>query len=512
MRQAPQEETDGHEAACSERRSTDGRHPARWRPRVNTTTTLDAAAGAAPADRPATADTGSAPAFDLTAALDHAPLGGFRLRLIIVSWLVTFFDGFDLNVIAFASRALQASFDLTPQMLGNVFSAGIFGTLLGGFLFGFLGDRWGRRPAILLSCGSFSLLTASIALSDTYGVLLTLRFFNGLALGGVLPLIWALNVEYAPRRMRATIITLIMLGYSFGIAAAGPIARLVLPHWSWPGVFVLGGVLSFMSTVLLIFALPESVRFLTTRRQAPDAVRTILSKMKIAVPPGPVRFHLSDELPRAVARFQVSMLFQGWLRYLTPLLWTAYFASSMSTFFLASWGPLVLEELGFSPDQAAWVAAMKSLLGAAGGLLLMRYTDRFGAMAVAVLPLAVVPVLLLVGLLPMSLTLFVILMVPIAIALGGGHFGVTSIISIFYPSSVRANGAGWCSGVGKLGSVLGPLIGGYILATQMPIRMSYALLAVCPLVYGLATLSIGLLERRRRLPSEVTADGEPEVS
>ncbi len=129
----------------------------------------------------------------------------------------------------------------------------------------------------------------------------------------------------------------------------------------------------------------------------------------------------------------------------------------------------------------------------------MRFTDRHGPISIAVLPLTAVPLLLVAGLAPISVIGFLFLLIPISLFLGGSHYGVTSIISGFYPSDIRANGTGWCSGVAKIGSVLGPVIGGFILSPRVlpDVRLSYALLAVCPLVYGLAVLTIGLIERRQ---------------
>jgi AAHS family 4-hydroxybenzoate transporter-like MFS transporter len=448
--------------------------------------------------------------FDVSAALDRRKIGSFEIQLIVLSWFVTFFDGFDMNVIAFTSNYLIRDFHLTDPMLGNVFSAGIVGTLVGGFLFGYVGDRIGRRPAILLAVGSFSVLTLAIAFARNYEALLVLRFLDGLALGGVLPLIWALNAEYAPVRSRATVNTIIMLGYGVGVAAAGPLARLVLPHFDWPGVFVLGAALSFAATVVLWVGLPESMRFLAARGDRPRAVEKLLRRMKIALPSdgSELRFVMSDETTPQGERFRFSSLFAGYLKWLTPLLWVSYFASSISTFFLASWGPKILEDMGFSADHAAYVTSFNSIFAATGGLALMRFTDKHGPVSIAVLPLTAVPLLLLAGLAPLNLLAFLIVLVPLSVFLGGSHYGVVSIISSFYPSAIRANGSGWCSGVGKIGSVIGPLVGGYVLATGLPVRMSYALLAICPLVYGLAVLGVGMIVRGERL-HEAEAEPQP---
>ncbi len=454
-------------------------------------------------------------AFDISTALDERKLGGFGLRLIVISWFVTFFDGFDMNVMAFTSKYLMRDFHLTTATLGWAFSAGIFGTLLGGFLFGYVGDRVGRRPAIILSVAVFSALTFAIAFAWSLESLMILRFFSGLALGGAIPLMWALNAEFAPKRLRATAITLIMLGYGFGVMVAGPIARLILPRFDWPGVFVFGGLASLLSALLLTAALPESLRFLATQGGRDDLIARTLKRMKVEVPDAlgaPAMFVLADEASGRAPRFPLARLFEGHLRWLTPFLWLSYFASSISTFFVASWGPLVLEDLGYSANGAAWVSSLNSLFSMAGGLALMRFTDRHGPISIAVMPLVAIPLLLAAGLTPIALTLFIVLSAAISFFLVGGHYGITSVVSLFYPSVIRANGAGWCSGVAKIGSVLGPLVGGYVLHLVAPVRLTYAILAICPLVYGLAILAVGLIERRFRLGAHdaaVVADATP---
>lgn len=450
----------------------------------------------------------AAQTFDITAALEREKLGGFALRLILVSWLVTFFDGYDMNVIAFATKQLASAFQINNTQLSYIISSGLFGTLIGNFLFGWLGDVLGRRPAIILAVGAFSLLTLAQAFCTTFEALLVVRFFNGLALGGALPLIWALNVEFAPKRMRATVITLIMLGYGVGVMFAGPIARLILPRFDWPGIFIFGGVVSLLATGLLVVTLPESLRYLAVKGDRPDRIRVVLRRMGLEAPEG-AAFVLTDEAPKSAQKAAVRQLFAGTLAWLTPLLWISYFASSISTFLLSSWGPRILEEMRFSPDHAAYISSMNSALGMTGGLLLMRFTDRHGPLVIAAYPLIAVPLLLTAGLAPMSLTVFLALLVPIALFLSGGHYGITSIVSLFYPSSIRSLGSGLCSGLAKVGSVIGPLIGGLVLDSGMPVKMTYALLAACPLLYGVSALGIGLIVRRSGNPAEQDIVAQP---
>ena len=436
---------------------------------------------------------------DVAEVIESQPVGRFTVGLIVTCWLVTFFDGFDMTVISFTSKYLSHDFQLTPVMLGNVFSAGIFGTLIGGLIFGYLGDRIGRRPSIIIATGGFSVLTVAIAFAQSYPQLLVMRFFNGVTLGGAIPLLWALSIEYAPKRLRARVVTLIMLGYGFGVSFSGPIARMLIPHFGWQGVFWFGGLASLVSTLLLLLVLPESLRYLTSRQAPPRKIARILSRLAPALQlPADARFVLSDEAATGKPRFEPSMLFRGELKRITPLIWMAFIASSLSTYFLTTWGPLVLEEMGFSADHAAWLTAGNSLCGACGALVIMNFTDRRGPISIAALPTIAVPLLLVAGLAPMGLGVFLALSLCLSVFLGGGHYAVQSIAGIFYPSAYRANGAGWAGSIAKIGSIAAPLIGAQVLSTSLPVKNTYALLAICPAVFGLCILLIGLIDRRLR--------------
>ena len=145
--------------------------------------------------------------IDVSEIIERQKPGRFLVTLVVISWIITFFDGYDSNVIAFAAPYLAAEYQLDRVMIGNIFSSGLVGTLIGGFVFGYLGDRIGRRPGIILATAAFGFLTLAFVLANSYASLLALRFLDGIAVGGMLPLAWALNIEYAPKRYRSTVVT-----------------------------------------------------------------------------------------------------------------------------------------------------------------------------------------------------------------------------------------------------------------------------------------------------------------
>ena len=433
---------------------------------------------------------------DISEIIENQKLTLFVTGLILICTLVTFFDGFDMNVIAFVAPEVSAALHLNKLMMGNVFSVGLAGTMAGGFLFGYLGDRIGRRPSIILATISFGVLTLGLALAGSYRELVALRFLQGIGIGGLLPLAWALNIDYVPRGYQSTVVTLLMLGYTLGDSFAGPLS-IWFTSYGWRSVFIFGGCAALVVTVLLIFLLPESIKFLANKNKRPDLIARFAQRLA----PGrridaSDRFVVSDELGRSGKGFRVSALFRNELRWITPLLWTAYIASSIAIFLRVSWGPTILQAIGFSRSTAAYATSISSLGGALGGLLLMRFTDTRGVISIAVFPVLTVPLLLTMGLAGIGGTPFLVMYFFLTMFLVGAHFGLHSIAGIFYPSAFRSNGAGWATSIAKIGSVIGPVIGGVVLSTHLPVRILFALLAVCPFVVGVSVFMLGLIQRR----------------
>ena len=440
------------------------------------------------------------PSIDVGQLIESQRPGPILVRLVLVCWLITFFDGFDTNAIAFAAPYLAKAYSFDKSALANVFAAGGFGTLFGGFLFGALGDRVGRRRAVIAATLTFSILTLLLALSDRYWELVLVRFLNGVALGGALPLTWALGVEYVPTRYRATAVTLIMLGYGIGVAAAGPISVALLPRFGWQSIFVFGGLASLLATGALWAYLPESLRFLAAQgadnERLARVVRWFDPKRN---DPQDAQYVLASVAPLERQSWGPAPLFAGQMRWITPLLWFGYVASSMIAFFFTTWGPTVFEEMGLERSTAAWAVSLNSLAGALGAIALMRFTDRVGVISIAVMPAISVPALLAIGLAPIHPMTAVVMMGVLYVFLGGSHYGIISIAGTFYPTTHRALGTGWMSGIGKLGSVLAPLLGGALLSSGMPIQKIFAVLAVFPALFALCGFTIGRLEQAGKL-------------
>ena len=434
---------------------------------------------------------------DVAALLDQRRLSPFNYKLILLSWLITVLDGLDIQMVSFTAPYMRDEMGLTKTMLGYVFSAGTIGMVLGGLIFSNIGDRIGRRPTVIFCAFAFGLFTIATSYAPNYHALLALRFLDGLAGGGMLPLAWALNIEFVPSRMRGTVVAVIMMGYSIGSAGAAPLTNLIAPAHGWQGVYLFGGLGALACATILLLFLPESVRFLAAKGMRPDLVARTLRRVDPAIDVAAGDHFILGNEKRARPNFHMRQLFEGDLALITPLLWVAYGVSSLAIYFGSSWGPLVLEDLHIPRSTAAIVASIGGLSGACAGMILMHITDRHGPRSVAIFPAIAVPVLLLLGLGYVPEALFLPVIVLQAILIGGEHSAVISISGTFYPSAIRASGGGWVASIGKLGGVAGPVIGAYILSSGLPILSSYAFLALCPLILCACILGVAAVVRGR---------------
>ncbi len=434
--------------------------------------------------------------IDLAELLNGRKLTPFNYILICLSWLVTMFDGLDMMMMSFTAPYMQDELHLTDTQIGNAFSAGTFGMVVGGLIFTYVGDRIGRRPTIIMCTLTFGILTFLTGFATNYPALLTLRFLDGLAIGGALPLAWALNVEFVPTRIRATVVAFIMMGFSIGSSLAAPLTNIIAPVHGWEGVYFAGGIGSIVCAILIAIFLPESPRFRISKGLKPELVGATLKRLdaKLDIQPDD-RFVLGDEAKQE-RHFQFSDLFVGRLRLLTPIIWIGYGASALGIFFKSAFGPMVLERMDIARETAANVSAIGGLLGAIAGVVIMRLSARYGLKVAAICTILIVPMAVSVGMewIPAGTLLPIIVIQTMLI--GGCHTAIISQLALYYPSAIRASAGGWASAIGKMGGVVGPLIGAAILSSGIPAVRTYAIAAICPLILFLSIVTISWLLRR----------------
>jgi MFS transporter, AAHS family, 4-hydroxybenzoate transporter len=439
---------------------------------------------------------------DIQPIIERQRIGRFWLGLFAVGLAVSFLDGFDLQIMSFVAHYIQLDFHLSDTQLGTISTLGVVGTLFGALIMGYLADHIGRRWTITIATLGFGIFMIALIVSRDYGQLIAFRVAGCFFIGAALPTMWALLTEFSPARMRATSVLIAGAGYSVGSAAGGPLSNLLIPRLGWQSVFVAGGVCSLLVVIPVVLILPESVKFLAQRDMKHDVIARIMHRIdRSLIFPDGTRFVLGTG-PVDRTAFRPTMLFRGPLAKITPLVWLIWNCSNAVVFYLAFWGPILNERLGFSVSAAATLAAVTSLSGAVGQLIIARFVDRRGVGVLAYLPLVGLVCLLIIGLIPLNKPGYVVVLLVAYLAIIGAQGAMASLATIFYRPAIRANGASWASGVAKIGAMLGPLLAGVLMDGGLGTQGTFFVFALFPLLMSGMLLGVGRVQRRLRPEDE----------
>ena len=430
-------------------------------------------------------------------ALENQRLGGLQLRVAALCTLVQVCDGYDLNSIAWSVPSLIHGWHLAPSMFTIAFLWSSIGIMVGALCAGPIGDRFGRRPLIVVALTVFGLASLFSALADSLTMLTVLRFVTGLGIGGGFSGAAALTGDYAPHRLRATMIMASFTGAPLGGFLGGQIIAVLLPHFGWPVIFVLGGVFPLVLVLALAFWLPESPRFLATKQTLSPNHRAVLRRLDIAPAP--------DEVIDVARGNPVRMLFSEGYALQTVLLWTVFFCSLLNLFLFAYWMPTVLNLIGMSPAQSVFVSSLRD----GGAIFCVLYLgfaiDRFGPERTLAWHYAAGAVFIAaIALLTMPYLLLCVVSMLAGMTIIGSQTGANGTCGKLYPARMRTSGLGWALGIGRLGGIAAPMLGGYLLALGLPPTHIFLSACVFALIAAAAT---GLLTfRGSRAPT--IASGE----
>jgi len=416
---------------------------------------------------------------NVTEALDGAPLTRFTLLVLALSVIIIFADGFDINNIAYVGPALIAAWGISdPSALGPVFGASLFGILFGAPILGYLGDRYGRKKAIVASGLIFSIFTWAAVFTHSLGELLVIRVICGIGIGGLLPNVIALNAEFAPRRLRATLVILMFSGIGLGSALPGPVAAWLVPQHGWQVMFTIGGILGLLATAICALGLPESIKYHVVRGHSGKPIAALLQRVRPDLTISPdATFVLSDE--KAYSGFLPHHLFDDGRAPLTLLLWVMFVSALMGYFFLISWTPTLLAAAHIPIAKAALFTSVFQVGGLIGGWAICRPMDRMGMMPVALLFAVAIPVVAAIGYAATTSELLLGVVLFIAgFCVLGGQYAINAVSGMIYPTAFRSHGSGAAFAVGRVGSISGPVIGGALIAMHLPVQTLYLCAAI----------------------------------
>lgn len=421
------------------------------------------------------------PSLDVTTVINRQRLSPFLWLVVALCTLVTLADGYNISVIAVTIPLLLKSLDISRTEIGPLLSSSLVAGLIGPFLFGLFADRFGRRYtmiAAVLTIGIFGLLSADCTSVTS---LIIVRFLAGIGMSGALAVTVASVNEFAPRRLRATFVTIVFSGTTLGSGLPGIVGPMLAPSHGWQGLFLVGGVVPLGLTVILYLLMPETPKFLTLRVARRTELGKLLRRIEPKVELGPeTQFMVGGETATSGS---IAQLFVGKLVFLTPLLWLGSFLAQLVFHSFNSWLPQLMTDNGLTFAQASHLLVVFQFLGTLGGWVIARPLDRFGMIPCTILYLLGIPFIASLGMTGHTAMMMTLLVGATGFCVLGLHFAQVACVSCVYPTSVRAFGVGWFMLFARTGGAVGPAVVGSLLAEHMPVNTLFYW-ATVPLALG----------------------------
>jgi AAHS family 4-hydroxybenzoate transporter-like MFS transporter len=439
---------------------------------------------------------------DLVGLIDRSEIGRFHYLLLALCAAVVFMDGFDAQAIGYIAPSLSQAWQLQPGALGPVFGAGLFGIMVGALLGGPIADYMGRKRIIIFAALFFGVCSLVTAFVTDVQQLMIIRFITGVGLGAAMPNAIALVAEYSPKRHHAIMVMVMFCGFSLGAALGGIVSGFLVPLFGWTSVFIFGGIVPLALVPLLALALPESVRFLLLKNPSDPAIAAIASRLGATPSDSRGPFTISEEQHET---FTVVQLFTHGRALATVLLWVVFFMNLLNLYFLSNWLPTVIHDMGISISTASFTSSLFQVGGTVAPFLLGWLIDRYDFYRVlAATYLLGAVVIGAVGSVGPNLALLMVTIFAAGFCVVGAQSGSNALAATFYPTSVRATGVGWALGIGRIGSIIGPVVGGIMLAQYWDRSLLFMFGAIPALCAMAAVLAMWVSEppatAQQRLP------------
>ena len=400
--------------------------------------------------------------------IDKAKISPFHWRILFWCTLIIIFDGYDLVIYGVVLPILMQQWQLDPVTAGALGSTALFGMMIGAMLQGTLSDRFGRKKMIVLCIVLFSGFTALNGFAQTplqFGVM---RFIAGLGIGGVMPNVVALMSEYSPRRIRSTLVAVMFSGYAIGGMLSAVLGIWIVPQFGWQVMFYLA-VIPLLLLPLIWTQLPDSVAFLVRQGKIAEARKVLAA---LTGKPLPDDAELAVHQPQKTEQ-SLAALFSNNRALSTLMFFQAFFMCLLMVYGLGSWLPKLMTMAGYGFGSSLMFLLFLNIggiIGAIGGGWL---SDRFHPRPVLMLFFTLAAVsLALLGFKSHVAVLYFLVTVAGATTIGS-QILLYAYVAQFYPTAIRSTALGWSSGVGRIGAILGPVLGGALLAMQLSHQMNF---------------------------------------
>lgn len=430
-----------------------------------------------------------APPMGLQALIDSAPLSALQISVVLLCTLVSITEGIDLTMIPLLAPSIARAWSLPTGAFGTIFAAGPIGLIVGGFAMGYFADRFGRRASLIGAMLLMTLATLATAWIHTVPQMLLCRILTGIGFGGVIPASSALVSEFLSTKRRASVLAFVILGQNLGAVIAAVMAKRMLGTHEWQEIILATGAICAATTVLLLFALPESPRYLLLRHPDGAKIRAMLPQLGIDRIPSP-----EAERAGPARRGSVVELFRHGRALGTCLLWATFIGVCAEVSFFTNWLTLIYTYAGKPASLGMTAIGVYSFGGVVGGLVIPLFCPRFT-------PIRVLMACALIGALCVA-ALGSVLTGPAGInmvlAFACGLFVCAAFYLVyppavgFYPTAIRSTGVGAAVAFGRIGNVISPAAAGWMLTGGVGPHIVFWVMAL-PMV--LTFVSIWLFRR-----------------
>ncbi|NMG42699.1 MFS transporter [Aromatoleum toluvorans] len=426
--------------------------------------------------------------IDVHKLIDEAKFNRFHWQVLFWCALIIIFDGYDLVIYGVVLPVLMKEWNLTPIQAGTLGSYALFGMMFGALIFGPMSDRFGRKKVIAVCVTLFSLFTFINGFARDVTEFAVCRFIAGLGIGGVMPNVVALMTEYSPKKLRTTLVAIMFSGYSVGGMLSAGLGIYLIPSFGWSSVFFIAGLPLLLLPVIL-YLLPESIGFLLHSNRDREAA-ILLARVEGSFVPQPGDRY--DFPTGKTGHVPLVALFKHGRALSTVMFWVAFFMCLLMVYALASWLPKLMTQAGYGLGSSLsflLVLNLGAIFGAVGGGVV---ADRLHLKTVLM-------IFFVIGAFSISLlgykspteVLYVLVALAGATTIGS-QILLYAYAAQFYPMAIRSTGIGWASGVGRSGAILGPIVGGTLLAMAMPLHFNFLFFAIPG---AIAALAVSLVAR-----------------
>ena len=412
-----------------------------------------------------------------------APMSRFQTRAVATLVAVSALDGFDVFAITFAAPALLKEWGIGKTELGLALSAGLLGMALGSLLLSPLADTLGRRRMLFVALAIMIAGTTWTAMVDGLGGLIASRVFTGLGIGAMIAVIMPLAAEYANARRRDLAVALFAIGFPLGGIIGGFVSAYLLAEFGWRSIFVAASLLGLIMAAISARALLDPIALVVARpgRDGLARVNAFLDRCghpAVATLPPP-----SEDKSLPLGR-----LFAPGMSGATIQITLIYFLVVIPVFFMQTWLPTLISDLGISPSQAAMISAFFSVGGVVAGLAIAGTSGRLGLRSILNTALiGGVVMIVLFSLLPANVPLLIAAATVAGFFIQGSMVSLYAVVARTFPAEMRASGTGFVIGLGRIGSILPPLLAGALTAAGLS-RTGIAVAMAVPALLAMVLL------------------------